>query len=286
MPSPDSIAANADSVAGRTSDAVLERVRLRFSFLKAQTAELMAFLCSKLPTSSVLPDDVLELAVEDLALALACAGGDVDALRFFDAEYLSEVSGMVGHMRLSASQVDEVRQRLRVDLLVPQGDGRVRLLDFGGRGSLCAWLRVSAVRVALKVLRGRSKASSLDDDNRLLEKCAGDDAELAFLKRDEQLAFRDVLTEAMTSLDPRDVNRLRLHYLDGLSLEELAALERVHRATVARWLGRAREALLANVQRILTSKMRFSESECSSFMRLAQSRFDVSLRLVGTPPKV
>lgn len=258
------------------------RVHRRFPELSPPPAGLAEFLLSKLAPGTSSPNAVLELAVEDLALVLACARREPEALRCFEEQYIVKVARMTGHMRLSAVQVDEVRQRLRVDLSIPRANGTLRLLDYAGRGDLQAWLRVSATRAALKILRRRSDGASLDEDDKLVDE---HDAELSFLKRDQQLAFREALGEALASLDPRDVNRLRLHYLDGLSLEELATVEQVHRATVARWLAKARELLLANMRRVVMSKLRLSESECSSFMRLAQSRFDLSLRLAGQSRK-
>jgi RNA polymerase sigma-70 factor (ECF subfamily) len=47
----------------------------------------------------------------------------------------------------SATFVDDVRQALRVRLLVEAG-GRARLADYAGRGPLRGWIGVAAARVA------------------------------------------------------------------------------------------------------------------------------------------
>ena len=267
-------------------DAVLDearrRVRARFPSLEGDLAGLAEFLTSKLPENTS-PRALLDLKVEDLSLAFACAKAHPEAIRCFDEEYLGGVAGMLGHMRLTAAQVDEVRQCLRVDLIVARENGSARIMDFNGTGDLRGWLRVAAVRVALKLLRARANDTPLEEGDRLLDACVAEDPELKYLKRDQQLAFREALADAMRSLDVRGSNLLRLHYLEGLSLEELAKLEHVHRATVARWLEKARGEMLERTRQALTAKLRLSESECASFMRLAQSRFDLSLRVLGEP---
>src|SRR5947209_7927077 len=63
-------------------------------------------------------------------------------------------------MRLPESTVDEVKQALRVELLVGP-DARIK--EYAGRGALAAWLRVTATRRALKVIRQTKREEPLDD---------------------------------------------------------------------------------------------------------------------------
>jgi len=51
----------------------------------------------------------------------------------------------------------------------------------------------------------------------------------------------------------------------------------VHRATVARWIAKARETLLTETRTLLMKRLRVDQNEFESIMRLIQSRFDVSI---------
>jgi len=70
---------------------------------------------------------------------------------------------------------------------------------------------------------------------------------------------------------------LHQHALDGLSIDKLAAFYRVHRATTARWLDAARQAVLDGTRRELVSRLQLSVNELDSIMRMIGSRLDVSL---------
>jgi len=70
---------------------------------------------------------------------------------------------------------------------------------------------------------------------------------------------------------------LRLHLLDGLNIDRIGQLHDVHRATAARWLASAREALAKDTQRILQARLQVSRSEFESLLRLVRSDLDVSL---------
>ena len=67
-----------------------------------------------------------------------------------------------------------------------------------------------------------------------------------------------------------------MSYLEGASIDALGALYKVHRATAARWLGRAREQLLSNTRGALSEQLGLADDELSSVMRLIHSRLEVS----------
>ena len=72
--------------------------------------------------------------------------------------------------------------------------------------------------------------------------------------------------------------------LDGLSIDQLAAFYRVHRATTARWIEAARQAVLDGTRKELIRRLQLSRSELDSVMRLIGSQLDVSLsRVLKTP---
>jgi RNA polymerase sigma-70 factor, ECF subfamily len=211
----------------------------------------------------------------DLALSFACAKGDTGALRALDAEYLSRVATTLPSRH--RGDAAEVVQSLRDKLLVPDADGRAKIGDFTGRGGLGGWLRVAAVRVALNIERGKKHEVVLDENRALAERAAGD-LEIDHLKRRYRSEFREAFTAALEALEARPRNLLRQHYLDGLTMEAIGAIYRVHRITVVRWMQQAREGLAKETRRELGARLRVDRSELESILRLIESQLDVSLR--------
>ena len=82
---------------------------------------------------------------------------------------------------------------------------------------------------------------------------------------------------ALRSLPAREQTLLRQHVIDGLTIDQLGALYHVHRATAARSLERARQAILAATREQMMGKLRVRSSELDSILRLIRSKLEVSL---------
>jgi RNA polymerase sigma-70 factor (ECF subfamily) len=147
---------------------------------------------------------------------------------------------------------------------------------------LTAWVRVVATREAARMLpRARRELSAADEELAGLI-APDDDPEVGYLKRLYRDEFKLAFTAAVDALEARDRLLLRQHALDGLSIDQLGALHDVHRATAARWVEAAREAVLTGTHRELVRRLRLSRTELASVMRLIRSQLDVSLpRLLG-----
>lgn len=189
------------------------------------------------------PDaELADLHLGDLYLAAACEAGDRLALLRFD--HLLQSLRPIAEGVVNAG--DEVLQQARVKLVV--GDGR--LADYGGRSALTHWLKATVLNLALNLRRAQHPAQSLDDpDLGILE--LPDVAEWAdeTLSREEaRRVLKDALRRAMKQLTRTSRSLLRQHYLDGVTLEGLAGYHGVHRATIARWLAEAKEALLGHLE--------------------------------------
>jgi RNA polymerase sigma-70 factor (ECF subfamily) len=220
---------------------------------------------------------IAELRAPDLYVAHAASSGDSRAIAAFERKYFDELDVALRRM-LSAAQIDDVKQILRRQLFVRDGDGPPRLASYGGRGDVRGWLRVTAVRAGLKILR-KERHDVLGEDERLAELPAGgEDPELEHMKRTYGPAFKAAFASAFKSLSSRERLLLRQQVLDGLNIDQIGAQYQVHRATAARWLERARETLLEGTRAALTAELKVSETECESIMRLAQSQLHVSIR--------
>ncbi|ATB51201.1 sigma-70 family RNA polymerase sigma factor [Corallococcus macrosporus] len=218
------------------------------------------------------------LNLPDLYLARAAADGLPPALSAFEARYLPEVDVAVARLKLPPTGLDEVRQLLRQRMLVGSAETPARLAAYPGTGPLSGWVRAAALWLALdwQRQRGGPAAASEDGDLSLLVS-PEDDPELAYLKRTYRAEFSDCFAAALLALEPRQRNVLRLKYLDGLSIDQLAALYGVHRSTTARWVLGAQDTLLQQTRLRLTERLRLTSSQLDSVLRLISSQLDVSL---------
>jgi len=222
------------------------------------------------------PDPAAALAglhSADLFLALACAAGDSAAVAGLE-RHVAKLDGTLARVGLGPSEIEEAKQRLRDHLLVGGASGPA-ILSYSGRGPLRAWIRVAAVRVGIKLRQREKRELPVDDEALAL---GLDDPELHYLKENYRHAFRTALHEAIAGLESRELNLIRLHYVDGLTTTQIGALYRVHQATASRWLERARSAILAGTRRALMDQLQVDRSEYESIMRLIKSRLDVTLR--------
>jgi RNA polymerase sigma-70 factor, ECF subfamily len=212
--------------------------------------------------------------VSDLYLACACIGGDRRAWRELDRLYLSQVPAHVARIDRSPAFGDEVRQRLSEKLLRGE-DGQPKLASYTGRGPLAGWLRVAAVREALNAKRG-VETSELNENVVIAAK--EDDPEIQLLKRKYAREFTEAFRHVLASLDPDQRSVLRLHYLDGLTLEEVGKAYRVSRATAARWIADAKRILVERVNDSLGERLGEGGPGPQSLISFVRSQLHLSLR--------
>jgi RNA polymerase sigma-70 factor (ECF subfamily) len=214
----------------------------------------------------------------DLYLACGCAAGDPAAHRAFDRVLLA-VADYVARIDSSPSFADEVRQELRERLLSPRPNGAPpRIAEYRGDGPLGAWVRVAAVRAAIDLLRkmnGPNQHPALGSGARVMAQ--GLDPEQALVRARYGAAYEQALREALATLTPKDRNLLRMHVVDGLSVDRIGLAYNVHRATAARWVVAVRDRLLEEIYRLLKQRLQLAPDEFHSLAAFLQSQLDVSL---------
>jgi RNA polymerase sigma-70 factor (ECF subfamily) len=215
----------------------------------------------------------------DLYLAYACSTGNAKAIRILEKDFLRGVPSAVRRLRLPKSSIDEVTQLVRHKLLLGDG-GAPKIADYAGRGPLESWVRVVAVRTALSLLRKRDGDHDAGNgaDAALLNIAApGHDPELGLVHARYAGEFRSALQSAFQTLSAQDRTILRLHFVDGLNIDQIGAIYRVHRATVARWIARSRQKLLEETKAALKAVLRLSSVEFESLMGAVRSQLHLSL---------
>jgi RNA polymerase sigma-70 factor, ECF subfamily len=225
------------------------------------------------------------LHTAELYLCCACAAGDEKAIALLESRHFHRIETALARKGFSPAQADEIKQILRKQLFVRRQPGeRPRIAEYSGRGDLGAWLRVTAIRAALKLVRKERHEVLVEDEARLEASIGQADPELDFIKDRYHAAFKQAFHQAMGSLSDRQKNLLRQHFLDGVGVLRLAALYDVHRATMARWLAETQHTVLSETKRSLMKDLHVSRRECDSLLRLVRSRMHVTLkRLLAHP---
>jgi len=214
----------------------------------------------------------------DLYLACAASHGVPEAVEIFERQYMSRVPQLVGHLHLAPHALDELCQRVRELLLVARADKPAKLAEYAGRGTLLGWLCVVAVRVAIDQLRSdrRHAADELPDELPFLDSVSNE-PELVLLRTRFRPRFHEALRAASAALTKRERHLLRMRFVDGLTLDQMASLFRVTKSTVHRWIERARACFLRSVRRFFRDEVGLSASEIDSVVRLLQSQAEFSL---------
>jgi RNA polymerase sigma-70 factor (ECF subfamily) len=221
------------------------------------------------------PGESLHLG--DLYLACACADGNPQALAAFDAHLLKPLGGVLRASGSSPDNVEEVLQRLRVEILLRDGERAPGIEGYRGRSALGAWLRVVGVREAARVEK-RARREILGDDDALWVDIVSSDPELSYLKDVYRNAVVLALRAALDALDADELRLLRQNLVEGLSIDDIAARAGVHRATAARWLERARANVADGIRDELARRLRITTDEIDQLLQLVRSRLDVSVR--------
>lgn len=231
-----------------------------------------AFVASRAGTLA----EARALHAEDLYLACACAAGDALAIASFDRRFIADVPSFLRRVERSPAVLDEVSQALRDLLFVPRPPKPAKITEYSGRGALGSWLRVVALRTCFNLKRGDRHHEDVDEAAPAAAILASN-PEIALLRERSKAAFQEALREAFTVLDPADRTLLRLHFLDGLSIDRLGVVLQAHRATAARRLTHARQTLLDRTLTLLRARLRLSPQELESLIGVVRSQLDVSL---------
>jgi RNA polymerase sigma-70 factor (ECF subfamily) len=177
---------------------------------------------------------------------------------------------------VGSSGIGEVKQRVRESLLVTPHDGSLRISEYAGRGTLRAWVRAFAVRIAMHIRGERRHGAQLDPEVLRVE----DDPVLRMLREEYAADLRAAFEDALRALGPGDRTLLRQQFCDGVGVEVLAGLHKVHRVTMSRRLGKIRTRLLTDTRGRLARRIHVETSELDSILRAVMSNFELTLERV------
>jgi RNA polymerase sigma-70 factor (ECF subfamily) len=199
---------------------------------------------------------------EDRALARAAAAGDAGALATLEAGAFTAARAHLRARGFADWIVDEAMQQTRIALLVSDA-GPPGIARYTGTGALAAFIRVVAVRFALKATPAHADEAIVDQLDSSIPT-----PELATLKATYGSLVRDAVLAAWRALPRHDRFVLSLELHGRMSIESIAALYGVHKVSAARKLARSRAVLLGEVRERLQQQLGASADTVDSVLRL------------------
>lgn len=257
---------------------MVEEAKAEWAALDHDPQTFLEDLARKVPEDASLEDFLRSLRVADLFLASACAHGVPGAIAAFETAYFGEVDAALIDAKVPHHLIEEIKQILRERFFVTQQERQAAVAAFNGRGSLRAWVRISAMREVFRHGGAQKRWVQLEEDKLSEMAAPEDDPELGFLKSRYRVEFRKAFDETFAALSPRQRNLLRHSYLDQMNIDQIGHVYQVHRATAARWLAQARDDLLQGTKEALRARLEIDHEEYENLIQLIVSNLDVSIR--------
>jgi RNA polymerase sigma-70 factor, ECF subfamily len=238
--------------------------------------ELVAALAARAPADGVVAylDGCHATA---LAIALAASRGNPAAIAAIERNHHGVIEAVCWRHAGPAHTPADLRQILREKLFVAAPGEQPRIGDYLGHGQFESWLRITAVRTFLDLAKrkDRTRESRAYDDE--LAMPDPKDLLLEVIKAEYRTAVRESLHAAAAELDLADRHLLHQHFVAGLTIDQLGVALGIHRATAARRVVRAREALIGATRGLLAARLELAPEELDDVIGMVMSRLDVSI---------
>jgi RNA polymerase sigma-70 factor (ECF subfamily) len=218
----------------------------------------------------------------DLFLAAAALAGGAAAVARLRQSCWPAALAYLRRLGVSSAELDDVAQEMWNALLVGADGGAPKLAGYSGRGALAAFVGITAQRIAMTRFRHDDAGARAARRAAAEMQALAGDAELALIKESYRECFQQALCDALGALDDRARMLLRLHLVDGVSVERIGKAYGVGQSTASRWLAKGRDQVARETRRMLTAQLRLSDSDFDSLWGLMLSHLDVSLsRVLG-----
>lgn len=214
-----------------------------------------------------------------LYLCLACARGIPAACAALEARHFEALRGVL--CRMDRELIDDILQQIRSRLLVGP---EPKIGSYRGDGSLAAWLRSVALNAARDYLRAsylararhRALVAAVEAPGMGLRTRLDAPDELAFRDR-QALACKHALSGAIGALPSEQRRLLYNHHVLGLGIDALGKMYGVNRATAARRIQRALQAVQHGLWRELSVRFgRLDRRELGELMKATAEHMQCS----------
>ena len=262
---------------------LVEKVQAEYPDLDLSPSDFAAALASHAPA-----DDAAafyaRVHAPELALATAAGRGSSSAIATLERVHGNVITFACRRFAGRGHTEDDLRQVLRSKLFVAEPGAQPTIALYNGQGSLESWIRVIATRLFIDLGRRKDRARETSSDPAELDVIEPSDLALDAIKAEYRSAVAAALDEAVRQLATGDRHLLRQHLVAGLTIDQLSAVMGVHRATVARRIGRARDTLIEKTRELVQVQLELDERELGELFGLVISKLDLSMkRLLATP---
>jgi RNA polymerase sigma-70 factor (ECF subfamily) len=214
----------------------------------------------------------------DLALARSASRGLAFAIAELERSHRALLDSVCHRFAGPGHSRDDLMQILRSKLFVADAERRPRIAEYDGRGSLAGWLRVLAVRELIDLTRRKDRTRELAMTDTTPELIEPRDLALEAIKAEYRGAVARSLVDAARQLEPGDRHLLRQHLVVGLTIDQLAAVLGIHRATAARRITRARDQLAAAARALVAERLALGDSELGEIFSLVASKLELTIK--------
>ncbi len=263
-----------DSALEAQLESALGECRAAWPDVTADVPAFLRYVGERLPRDGDWRAALTTASLTDLYLACGCTLGDPAAVTALDTHFIRRIAllpfGSVPRVRDAA----ELAQRLRIRVLVGDAEQRPRIASYTGRGPLNAWLRVAAARLAVDL--HRAEASPSPPNWAMLT--GPIDQELLYLKQTHADLFGAALDEALRGLSKRTRTVLRLHFLEGVPVLQIATSYNVSARSVQRWIVTAQTEVIDQMRSTLGTRLELTGSQLESLMGAMQTELVIALR--------
>jgi RNA polymerase sigma-70 factor, ECF subfamily len=189
----------------------------------------------------------LNLRLDELALARACAAGNNSAWEIFLTRFREKLYQSALRIAREDSAARELADTLYADLYglnTREGQRVSKLASYTGRGSLEGWLRTVVAQEYVNRYRRTKRLVSLDEESEEGVQFRAADPE-SIPASDGRLA--QATDEALAALSAEDRMVLSAYYLDERTLAEIARMLGVHESTISRKIDKLAKALRKHI---------------------------------------
>ena len=229
------------------------------------------------------------LNIDDLVLAIACAGGVEVAWEDFFRDYRGYLISIARTMTQDACAAEQLADSTFAELygLRESEVGRVSKFTFySGRGSLRGWLRAVVYQLSADMYRQTSRFVQPEEDNDLdrmasSSMIAGSETksiENSISRERYAPLLRAALQSVLSQLETREKLLLAYYYFDEMTLKEIGEVFEVHEATVCRRIARAQKRIRKLVEKMLANECKLTRRQISDALELATENMELSVK--------
>lgn len=210
----------------------------------------------------------------DLLWAWACLAGEPAAVGALERGPLAEARDHLRTLGIAAAAAGEAAQRALTRLVV---DGA--LAGYRGRGPLATFVRTTVVRLAIDDHRRAPVTVDIGE----LVRSPSPDPELEYMRTLYGSHLAAAVRDAWARIAPHERFLLSLRIYEAMTVDDLAQVYAIHRASAARRAAAARASLIAATRACLRERLVVGDATLDSILRVVSTSVQLPLDDVPGP---